>query len=35
MIELTGIGINFKEEAERDIIYEGKTIHKRRLCWQN
>ena len=31
VIELTKIGVNFKEEVERDIIYEGKIIHKRRL----
>ncbi len=31
MIELKKIGINFKEEVERDIAYDGKTIHKRRL----
>lgn len=31
MIELKKISINFKEEVERDIVYKGKTIHKRRL----
>lgn len=31
MIELKKLGINFKEEVERDIIYEEKIIHKRRL----
>jgi GxxExxY protein len=31
IIELRKIGINCKEEVERDIVYEGKTIHKRRL----
>ena len=30
MIELIKIGISFKEKVERDIIYEGRTIHKRR-----
>jgi GxxExxY protein len=31
IIELRKIGIACKEEVERDIVYEGKTIHKRRL----
>jgi GxxExxY protein len=31
IIELRKIGITCKEEVERDIIYEGKVIHKRRL----
>lgn len=31
IIELRKIGIICKEEVERDIIYEGKIIHKRRL----
>jgi GxxExxY protein len=31
IIELRKIGITCKEEVERDIIYEGKIIHKRRL----
>jgi GxxExxY protein len=31
IIELRKIGIACKEEVERDIIYEGKVIHKRRL----
>lgn len=31
MIELTKIGLNFKEEVERNIVYEDKIIHKRRL----
>jgi GxxExxY protein len=31
MIEMQKIGLRFKEEVERDIIYEGKIIHKRRL----
>ena len=31
MIELKKNSIKFKEEVERDIIYEGKPIHKRRL----
>ncbi len=31
MIELKKIGLNFREEVERDIVYEAKVIHKRRL----
>ncbi|HMK27520.1 MAG TPA: GxxExxY protein [Chitinophagaceae bacterium] len=31
IIELNKIGIPCKEEVIRDIIYEGKVIHKRRL----
>lgn len=31
MIELEKIGLIFKQEVERDIIYEGKLIYKRRL----
>ncbi len=31
IIELRKIGITCKEEVERDIIYDGKVIHKRRL----
>ncbi|HEV7782777.1 MAG TPA: GxxExxY protein [Chitinophagaceae bacterium] len=31
MIELTNAGISFKEEVEREIIYNGKLIYKRRL----
>ena len=31
IIELRKIGISCKEEVEKDIIYEGKVIHKRRL----
>jgi GxxExxY protein len=31
IIELNKIGIACKEEVEREIIYEGKLIHKRRL----
>lgn len=31
MIEMQKINLNFKEEVEREIIYEGRTIHKRRL----
>lgn len=31
IIELRKIGISCKEEVERDIIYEGKVIHKRIL----
>ena len=31
MIELGKIGLIFKQEVEKDIIYEGKLIYKRRL----
>jgi GxxExxY protein len=31
IIELRKIGISCKEEVERAIVYEGKTIYKRRL----
>jgi len=31
IIELTKLGICCKQEVERDIIYEGRVIHKRRL----
>jgi GxxExxY protein len=31
MIELGKIGLIFKQEVEKDIIYEGKRIYKRRL----
>jgi GxxExxY protein len=31
MIELEKIGLIFKQEVEKDIIYEGKLIYKRRL----
>ena len=31
IIELSKIGIFCKEEVVKDIIYEGKIIHKRRL----
>ena len=31
MIELEKIGLIFKHEVEKDIIYEGKLIDKRRL----
>lgn len=31
ILELRKIDISCKEEVERDIIYEGKIIHKRRL----
>jgi len=31
MIELEKIGLSVKQEVERDIIYDGKIIHKRRL----
>ncbi len=31
LIELRKIGIKCSEEVERDIVYEGKIIHKRRL----
>jgi GxxExxY protein len=31
IIELRKIGIKCEEEVEKAIIYEGKTIHKRRL----
>lgn len=31
MIELARLGLKFKQEVERDIIYEDKLIYKRRL----
>lgn len=31
MIEFEKIGLTYRQEVEKDIIYEGKTIHKRRL----
>ena len=31
MIELTKAGLSFKQEVERDVVYEGKVIYKRRL----
>jgi len=31
MIELQKIGLSVRQEVERDIIYDGKIIHKRRL----
>lgn len=31
IIKLRKTGISCKEEVERDIVYEGKIIHKRRL----
>jgi len=31
MIELEKIGLSYKQEIEKDIIYEGKLIYKRRL----
>lgn len=31
MIELTQIGLKFEQEVEKDIIYQDKLIHKRRL----
>lgn len=31
ILELRKIGISCKEEVERPIVYDGKTIHKRRL----
>lgn len=31
IIELNKIGLNVKQEVEKDIIYEGKLIYKRRL----
>ncbi len=31
MIELEKLGLNFKQEVEKEIIYEGKLIYKRRL----
>lgn len=31
MIELGKIGLIFKQEVEKDIIYEEKLIYKRRL----
>ncbi len=31
MIELTKAGINFRQEVEKTIVYDGKTIYKRRL----
>ncbi len=31
ILELRKIGISCKEEVERAIVYDGKTIHKRRL----
>jgi GxxExxY protein len=31
IIELRKIGISCQEEVEREIIYEGRVIHKRRL----
>ena len=31
MIELEKVGLSIKQEVERNIIYDGKIIHKRRL----
>ena len=31
MMELTRLGLKFKQEVERNIIYEDKLIYKRRL----
>ena len=31
MIELEKIGLKFKQEVEKDILYDGKLIYKRRL----
>lgn len=31
MIELAKAGLSFKQEVEKEIIYEGKLIYKRRL----
>ena len=31
MIELAKAGLSFKQEVEKDIIYEGILIHRRRL----
>jgi GxxExxY protein len=31
MIELEKLGLKFRHEVEKDIIYEGKCIYKRRL----
>jgi GxxExxY protein len=31
MIEMQKLGINFREEVEKDILYENRLIYKRRL----
>jgi len=31
MIEVEKIGLSVRQEVERDIIYDGKIIHRRRL----
>src|SRR5688572_19055609 len=31
MLELSKLGINFRQEVEKDIFYEGQWIYKRRL----